>query len=40
MKAAHRMIKETYGGAGGYMKSKCGLSDTDLDLIRKHLMAA
>ena len=33
------MLKETYGGAEGYVKKYCGLSDEDIATIRKNLVS-
>ena len=38
MLATLKMMREIYGGADGYIRTMCGLSETDLVLIRKHLV--
>lgn len=39
MLATLQMIKEKYGGAEGYIKDKCGLTEEDIEQIRKNLIA-
>ena len=34
-----RMFKERYGGAEEYARTYCGLSDDDIGLIRRHIVA-
>ncbi|CAN6613480.1 hypothetical protein TRVA0_005S02674 [Trichomonascus vanleenenianus] len=39
MRGVIEIIKSEYGGAEGYFKTKCGLSDDDLSTIKKNLTA-
>lgn len=38
MLATLEMIREVYGGAEGYVKDKCGLSDDDIARIRQNMV--
>lgn len=33
-----RMIRERYGGVEGFVRKECGLSDADIEQIRKNLV--
>ncbi len=39
MLATLEMIRNVYGGPEGYVKSHCGLSDEDIERIRKNVTA-
>jgi hypothetical protein len=34
-----QMIRDTYGGATGYVKSHCGLSDEDIAAIAQNMIS-
>lgn len=38
MLATLEMIREVYGGAEGYVKDKCGLSDDDIARVRQSMV--
>ncbi|KAM3066559.1 hypothetical protein ACMFMG_002273 [Clarireedia jacksonii] len=40
MLATLKMLKETFGGAEGYVTEKCGLTKEDVEKIRKNLVIA
>jgi CRISPR/Cas system type I-B associated protein Csh2 (Cas7 group RAMP superfamily) len=40
MLAALKMLKETFGGAEGYVTEKCGLTKEDIEKIRNNLIVA
>lgn len=37
MLAALKMLRETYGGAEGYLKKRAGFSEADVERIRRSL---
>jgi hypothetical protein len=37
MVAFMKMLQDSYGGAAGYAKQFCGLTDEDVETIRKNL---
>jgi len=39
MLAFLQMLRERYGGAEVYVKSHCGFSDDDIDIIRRHIVS-
>ena len=39
MLAVLQMMKEKYGGAEGYVKSRCGFGDEDVATVRRNLLA-
>ena len=40
MMAFLAMLREQWGGAEGYAKTKCGLTDEDLETIKANLVVA
>lgn len=38
MLATLQMIRDTYQGAEGYLKQKCGFSDEDIQIIRTNIL--